>query len=404
MPARAVAAVYLRWIFVRAAFHRGWWLVASLYLVVVAELSAFELVFIGVAQGVTGLVFEVPTGVIADTISRKRSLLISHALMGTAMLATGLVTSFPALVATQMLWGLSWTFASGADVAWLTDEMDQPERVATVLTSAARWDQIGAAAGMIGLGAFAWSTDLSTAMIVSGAAMLGLGGYVALRFVEDRFTPRREARLRASASIFQRGLALARGDRQILIIFGATLLVNGAAEGFGRLYAKRLIELGLPTAADPIVWLTALGLASLATAALALRIMEGRIEREGAAWRTYLAACAVGTVGLVLLAIAPDAETGMAGALLVSGIAWSLTRCVSVIWVNRRATSEVRATLQSFLSQAEYAGEIGLGIVLGVLAQAISISAAMFGSAALVIAAGLLVSRSGARSTQQPRS
>jgi hypothetical protein len=37
--------------------------------------------------------------------------------MGTAMIATGLVTDFGPLVATQMLWGLWWTFASGADVA-----------------------------------------------------------------------------------------------------------------------------------------------------------------------------------------------------------------------------------------------------------------------------------------------
>ena len=46
--------------------------------------------------------------------------------MGAGMLVTGLVTDFPALVATQMLWGLAWTFSSGADVAWLTDELERP--------------------------------------------------------------------------------------------------------------------------------------------------------------------------------------------------------------------------------------------------------------------------------------
>ena len=51
------------------------------------------------------------------------------------MVTTGFLTSFPALVITQMVWGLGWTFSSGAEVAWLTDELDQPDRVAGVLTA-----------------------------------------------------------------------------------------------------------------------------------------------------------------------------------------------------------------------------------------------------------------------------
>jgi Transmembrane secretion effector len=85
--------------------HRGWWLVTSVDLVVDARLSASEPVLVGVAQSLVTLVFEVPAGVLADTVSRKWSLVASHALMGTAMLTTGLVTGFGPLVATQLLWG-----------------------------------------------------------------------------------------------------------------------------------------------------------------------------------------------------------------------------------------------------------------------------------------------------------
>jgi hypothetical protein len=56
--------------------------------------------------------------------------------MGAAMLCTGLVSGFVPLVATQMLWGLSWTFASGADVARISDELDDPARVPVVLVRA----------------------------------------------------------------------------------------------------------------------------------------------------------------------------------------------------------------------------------------------------------------------------
>jgi len=391
---RDVALIFLRWTWTRAMFHRGYWLVTSLYLVAEADLSPFQLVFLGTAQGLTALAFEVPTGVVADTVSRKWSIVIAHLVMGVGMVATGLVTSFPALVVTQILWGLGWTFSSGAEVAWLTDELDRPDRVASVLTASARWQQLGAACGMLGFGGLAWTTGLGTAIVAAGLAMLVLGLFVAARFPEDRFTPARERRWRASLAIFRRGLTLARRDREILLVFAATLLVNGAAEGFGRLYARQLVELGLPERPAPIVWLTALGLVTLVVGALALRVVETCIEGVGVAPRAYAAACFIGALGLVVLARAPDAVTGMIGVLLVEGIAWPVTRTVSVIWVNRRVTSDVRATVQSFLAQAEYCGEISFGFALGIIAQLTSIAVAMGGSCALAAYAGLMAIRS----------
>jgi len=393
MTERDIAATFIRWVFLRAIFHRGWWLVTSLYLVEVADLDPFQLVFLGTAQNLTALTFEIPAGVLADTISRKRSIVVAHLLMGAGMVATGLVTSFSALVATQMLWGLSWTFSSGADVAWLTDELDRPERVAGVLTQSARWEQLGAAAGLIGFGALGWVAGLGTAIVAAGIAMWCLGFFVVLRFGEERFVPTREHRWRRSVALFRRGVQLARRDSQIGLVLAATMLLSGAAEAFGRLYPKRLLDLGFPARPDPIVWLTALGLVTLAVGAFALRIVETKIDGERSARGVYAAACLIGALGLLLLAVAPDEVTAMAGVLLVAGITWSVTRCVGVIWVNRRTTDDVRATVQSFLAQVEYAGEITLGISLGLLAQATTIAVAMFGSCALVAGAGVWVAR-----------
>jgi sugar phosphate permease len=95
----AITATFLRWAWMRAVLHRGYWLVASLYLVLDSGLSPFQPVLIGVAQRIVSLVFEVPTSVVADTISRKWSLVISHILLGISMVVTGLVTAFPALAA-----------------------------------------------------------------------------------------------------------------------------------------------------------------------------------------------------------------------------------------------------------------------------------------------------------------
>jgi MFS family permease len=364
-------ATYLRWVWWRALLHRGWWLVTSVYLVVDAGLTAAQLVLIGAAQGATALVFEVPAGVLADTVGRRWSLVVSHALMGTAMAATGLTTDFVPIVATQMLWGLSWTFASGADVAFITDELADPERIAAVLARSARAGLTGAAAGLIGLGALASLTQRRPAMVAAGAAMLLCGLYVAVRFRERRFVPAPARRWSASWTILVRGSALVRGSRAILLMFGATLLVNTAAAS-ARLHQRRLVDIGFP--ARPLVWFTVLGILTLLVGAGVMRAVESRLTDEPPALRGYRAAALAGAAGVAGLAVAPGPFSGGAAVLLVSGVALPLTRTIGTIWVNRQTSDDVRATVHSFLAQAEYAGAIVGGLGLAALAGSAGLS------------------------------
>jgi MFS family permease len=386
-----LAAVFLRWIWWRALLHNGWWLVTSVYLVVDAGLSPSQLVLIGVAQGVVSVVFEIPAGVLADALSRKWSLVVSHALMGTAMLATGLVTDFGPLVATQMLWGLSWTFASGADVAWITDELDDPARISFVLLRSARAQLTGAAAGLVAVGALGSLTQRSTAMVAAGVAMLLLGLYVVLRFREERFVPASAKRWSASWAILGRGAALVRRSRALMVMLAATFLVNGAGDA-GRLTAKRLVDVGLP--ADPVAWFTALAVATLLVGVAALRIVERRVDDVGAAQSGYALAGAAGAVGLITLAIAPEAVSGSAAVLLFAGIAMPLTRAIATILVNRQTTADVRATVHSFLAQAEYVGEIVCGLAVAAIARLAGLPAALVTCAALFALTTIVVRRS----------
>ena len=103
-------------------------------------------------------------------------------------------------------------------------------------------------------------------------------------------------------------------------------------------------------------------------------------------------------LGLIVLAYAPNALVGGLGVMLAVGIAFNVTRAVSVIWVNRRTTSDVRATVHSFLSQAEKIGGIAGGFALAFLARASSISVTLVTSAVLVAGVGVLVARSRADS------
>jgi hypothetical protein len=311
--------------------------------------------------------------------------------MGTAMIATGLVTDFGPLVATQMLWGLAWTFASGADVAWITDELDEPGRIAVVLMRSGRAQLTGAAAGLVGVGTLGTLLPRSTAMVLAGAAMLLLGFYVVLRFREQRFVPTTTRRWSASWSILARGSALVRRSRAILLMFAATFLVNGAWVAFGRLHARRLVDIGLPS--DPVAWYTALGVLTLLVGATALRIVERHIDDARTALRGYVIACAAGAVGSIGLAGAPEEVSGSAAVLFVAGIALPLTRTIGTIWVNRQTSGDVRATVHSFLAQAEYLGEIVCGLAIAVVARFAGLSPALVTCGALFAITILLIQR-----------
>ena len=389
-----LAGAFLRWALLRAALARGWWLATAVYLVVVADLAPFQLILIGVFQGVTVVIAEVPAGVLADAVSRRLALVLAHVVMGAGMAMTGFVTAFPLLVIANCMWGLGWALSSGADVAWITDELDRPDLIDRVLAAQARRGLLGTAIGIVAFGGLGWAMTLSTAIVVAGLAMIGLGVLLVARWPETRFTPVAPGRRGVeSSAILRRGVAIARADRVILLVLTATLLVNGAAEGFGRLFERRLVILGMPTDPDPIVWFAAVALLAATLGAMTLRIVEVRVEGTGVARRAYVAACAIGGAGLLVFAHAPNAASAVAGSLLVSGIGFPITRVAGTILVNRRTTSDVRATVHSFLSQAENLGEIIFGLALAFIAGSASSTVALTASAALVACAGAVLSR-----------
>ena len=376
----SVASLYATWFFVRSFLHRGWWLVAGLYLVVDAGLTPFQLVFVGTAQALTVVLAELPAGVFADAYSRKHSLIIAHALMGLGMLSTGLVLSFPALVVTQMIWGLSWTFSSGADVAWMTDELDEPEMTAQALVSAAKWGQLGSAAGVLAIGGVAWATSLSTAIVIAGIGMWVLGAVVMATFPETKFQRAPAGEILATSLVtLRKGFIRLRSHRILVHILVCTYLVNGADEAFVRLYAKHMVELGLPSSAQPIVWFTLLTIATLTISTVALSFVNKTLKYGAPYSRAYTIAAIVGACGFGLLAASMTFEVVVLAVLLVSGVAMAVMRTVSVVWTNENATSEVRATVQSFLSLAENLGELTLGFTLAIVANYAGIPAAMVG-------------------------
>ena len=106
-----------------------------------------------------------------DTFSRKWPLVAGHGFLAAGMVMTGLVTAYPLILCTQVLWALGWACSGGADVAWVTDELGRPGQIARVLAARARWDLTGGGTGVIAFGLLGWAAGLPAAIVASGAAM-----------------------------------------------------------------------------------------------------------------------------------------------------------------------------------------------------------------------------------------
>jgi len=146
------------------------------------------------------VIFEVPTGVLADTWGRRASYLLGAAtLLASTLLYLWMWRShgpFWGWGLSSVLLGLGFTFFSGATEAWLVDGLNASGYGGT-LESAFAKGQIATGAGMltgtIAGGAIAQATNLGVPYVLR-AAILGVTFVVAFVFMKDvGFTPRKAA-------------------------------------------------------------------------------------------------------------------------------------------------------------------------------------------------------------------
>ncbi len=375
--------------------HLPTWVVMAVYLVRELHFSPLQLVLMGTAMEAAVFLGEVPTGVVADTYSRRLSLIIGYVGMGVAWAAVGLVSAPWLVIALWALWGLSYTFTSGAEQAWITDEVGVLN-VGRVFLRGARWGQVGSVLGLfaqVGLGV----VSLRAGVILGGVFTIAVGLGCLAFMPEHGFVrrPREErgsalAELRTTASA---GARYAWAAPAILLLIGVELFMGASSEAFDRLKeAHFLRDVGLPGEIDPVVWFGLLWLAGMVLNIAAIGSLIKRVDRGG---RESVARYLFAFVFLELVAMLIFALTGSIW-LAVAGIlgvffARNMAGPLFDTWLNEQITdSSVRATVISLTGQSNAVGQSAGGPVLGVVGNVWGISAALaVGAAAIAPALGL---------------
>lgn len=355
---------------------------SSLYQVSVANLEPLQLVLVGTTLELAVLLFEVPTGVVADIYSRRLSVLVGIVLIGVGFILEGSIPLFTTILLAQVVWGVGYTFTSGATQAWISDEIGE-EAAGQAFLRSNQLGQFGALLGIVA-GMLLGSISINLPIIVGGALIVVLGVILALIMPETGFTPtprQERSTWENMLHTFRAGMAVVRKRPALLTILGIGLFYGLYSEGFDRLWTKHMVDgIGFPAigALQPVVWLGLMRAGGMLLSVGAVELVRRRIQtdRHQSIAQAMLAITCLLILGLFIFALAPAFGLAVLAYWLIY-ITRNLIEPLYTAWVNQRLDSRVRATVISMSGQVDAIGQVAGGPLVGLIGSMFSVQAAI---------------------------
>ena len=362
----------------------------------VVGLNALELVLVGTVLETSCFLLEIPTGVVADLYSRRRSVLIGVFLYGIGFVLEGALPWFAAVLLAQAVWGCGDTFISGALEAWIASE-ERNRPMDKVFLRGGQIAQAGSVLGVV-LGTLLGNLDLRLPIVTAGLLCLILG-LVLLRIMpETNFSPAQEERnglLADMLGLFKVNLSFIKGTPVLLALLAITFCGGLASEGFDRLSTAHFLgntimpSLGL---LNNVTWFGIMSLLGSGLGIFVSQVLIVYLEKKGASGRTgvVFVTSAGYILGLTLFALGKSFWF-MLAAFLITGLMRSLKEPVLAAWMNEQVEEIMRATVYSTNGQLDSFGQIIGGPLVGLVAQQFSVPGGLICTALLLLPALFLV-------------
>src|SRR5688572_30707253 len=316
------------------------------------------------------VLFEVPTGIVADTVGRRASYLL-----GTLTLAGSTVlyvllwqveASFWLWALVSMLLGLGFTFFSGAVEAWLVDALTATGFTGEMETVFGRGQMVSGAAmltGSVAGGVLAQETSLGVPFVLR-AVILVVMFAVAFRLMHDiGFAPEKGGRPLAE----MRKIATASIDFGWRVPAVKWLMVESLFTGGVGIYAfyalqPYLLELyGDPEAYTIAGLVAAIVAGAQILGGLVAPRIRGLFKRRTSALITTSALTAI-TLGLIGVI---ENFWAVLGLIVVWGLLFAASMPIRQAYLNGLIPSRQRATIISFDSMMDSTGGVWVQPVLG---------------------------------------
>jgi len=398
--------VYLFIEFSASAFFSMMFVTTSLYEATIAGLTPVQLILVGTALEVSAFVFEVPTGIVADVYSRRLSIIIGYVLMGLGFLVEGFFPAFLPILLAQVIWGLGYTFTSGATQAWITDEIGEDDANKLFL----RATQVGLFASLLGMGAaiFVGANSVVLPIRVGALGVILIGLTLMLIMPETGFhpTPREDRNTwQHMWHTFRQGVKAVRSQPRLMNIVFIGLFYGLYSEGFDRLWVKHLLdnfELPVLFGNNQVAFFSILRMTGMIFTILAVRFVEKRVDTTSplAIGRAMLVVTGTISVALIGFALSPLLLLSL-GLYLVISVLRNVEIPLQTAWINQKLDSQVRATVHSMFGQVDAIGQTLGGPIVAVIASVGSAAASLVTSGLLLTPALFFIGRANSQSKEE---
>ena len=363
--------------------------IAAIYRIRMADLNPLQLVLVGTVLEAAVFLFEIPTGVIADTYSRRLSIILGCVVMGAGFLLEGALPVFATILLAQAIWGAGYTLISGAEDAWLADEIGE-DRLQAVYLRGAQAEQVASLVGVVACVALA-SWRLNLPLLFTGVGFLALAIYLSFAMPETGFAPtpaKDRASWRNLSQTFTSGLESIRGRSLLMRAMGITLFAGVASEGIDRLWEAHLLA-GFTFPAlggqDVVVWFGLINAGAMLATLAVTEIVKRRVAGTGQRFAVTLLTAQ--NVLLILGLLAFGLTRSFAVAIAAYGAIYVLRhagRPIFMAWINRGIEPQVRATVLSTINQMDAIGQVAGGPGIGAIANRWGLRTTMVVVAALL--------------------
>lgn len=348
------------------------------YQATIVGLTPLQMVLVGTMLEVVSFIFEVPTGIIADVYSRKLSVMIGLLLIGLGFIVEGLFPFFGAILFAQVLWGIGYTFVSGAREAWIADEIGE-EKAGKAYSQGSQTALVGTLIG-IGISMFLANINIRLPIILGGILYSFQSFYLLLFMPEQNYHPtpvtKRETFGVMKETLIS-GLKLIKVSPVLLTVVITGLIFGMFSEGFDRLWIPFMLNnFVFPTIWNlkPVIWFGILAMVANVLAIFAIKFAEKRTDTNN---HKSTVTTLLLTNGMLALSVVVFALSGNFTMAIVAYWLASMFREVRNpfydAWMNQNVESKVRATVFSMCSQANAVGQIAGGPILGLIATVVSL-------------------------------
>lgn len=334
------------------------------------------------------VLFEIPTGIVADTIGRRTSYLLGTLTLSGASLLYVLLWQIEApfweWAVVSLLLGLGFTFFSGAVEAWLVDALkatDYRGRLETVFGRGQIVTGAGMLGGSVAGGFLAQQLSLGTPFVLR-AAILVVMFVVAFRLMHDvGFTPEKGGRPLAE----MRKIAANSIDYGWRVPAVKWLMVEALFTGGVGIYAfyalqPYLLELyGDPNAYEIAGLAAAIVAGAQILGGMAAPRIRGLFHRRTSA---LLVTAGLSMVTLALIGAIQSFWT-VIGLTTVWGLLFAATMPIRQTYINGMIPSRQRATILSFDSMMASTGGVWTQPILGRVADTSGYAASYLVSAGI---------------------